>query len=369
MGTRRSWASAFLSLALLPSNSALAQGVEATAVSGRLVDVVVASPALRGNRLGDPSDQAVTIYLPPSYDQNPTRHYPSLYLLHGYNGRPQEWTTNGYQGMNLQRVMDSLTTRGLAREMIVVVPNGKNAYHGSFYTNSATTGNWEDYLVRDVVHFVDSSFRTLARAESRGIAGHSMGGYGAIMLGMKHPDIFGGLYGLSPCCLDLVGDMTAVNPAWRRALHARSSVDLPKDPETADQFWTDVFVGLSAAFSPDPSHGPFFVTFPYRELGGSLVPIPAVIRQWRTKYPLPLSADHERNLRQLRGIAFDFGEKEEFTHIRIATTEFSQALAAKGIPHRFEVYPNGTHGSHIRERFEQVVVPFFSKILVADEQP
>jgi pimeloyl-ACP methyl ester carboxylesterase len=223
-------------------------------------------------------------------------------------------------------------------------------------------------MVHDLVGFTDSSYRTLRQAESRGIAGHSMGGYGAIMLGMRHPDVYGALYGLSPCCLDMVGDLTSANPAWPKALRVRTREDLPKDPETLDQFFTDVFVALGAAFSPDPARGPLFVSFPYRMQGGKLVPNPVAMSAWRAKFPVPLSAADAENLRRLRGIAFDFGEKEEFTHIRIATTELSQALAAKGIPHSFEVYAKGTHGSHIKERFEQHVLPFFSRILVGDER-
>ncbi|MEO8450171.1 MAG: alpha/beta fold hydrolase [Gemmatimonadota bacterium] len=349
MNARRKLGTILVLLAAGSAGAVYAQATAAPAASGRLIDRTLSVPALRGNRLGDPSDQPVSIYLPPSYDRRPARRYPTLYLLHGFGGRPEEWT-NGYQGLNLQRTMDSLTNLGLIHEMIVVVPNGKNAYLGSFYTNSTVAGNWEDYLVRDLVGFMDSRYRTLRQAESRGIAGHSMGGYGAIMLGMKHPDVFGALYALSPCCVDLVGDLASTNPAWPKALAVRSRDGLPKDPETFDQFYTNVFVALGAAFSPDPAHGPMFVSFPYRMEGGKLVPNAAAMSAWRAKLPLPLSAASTENLCRLRGIALDFGEKEEFTHIRIATTELSQALAAKGIPHSFEVHPNGTHGSHIRER-------------------
>ena len=182
----------------------------------RLEEVQVRASGLEGNLLGDPSEQPVRVYLPPTYRTNAARRYPVLYLLQGYMGKPSEWT-DGYQGMKLDQTMDSLIGAG-AREMIVVVPNGRNGYFGSFYLNSPVTGNWEDYLTRDLVSFIDGRYRTLAQAESRGIAGHSMGGYGALSLAMRHPDVYGATYGLSPCCIGLLGDLGATNPAWRKAI-------------------------------------------------------------------------------------------------------------------------------------------------------
>lgn len=124
--------------------------------------------------------------------------------------------------MQLATLMDGLIATGTSKEMIVVVPNGRNAYFGSFYTNSPVTGGWEDFVARELVRWVDGNFRTVAAAESRGIAGHSMGGYGAIMLGMKHPDVFGAFYALSPCCVGLEGDLGPENQAWVAAAQVRT---------------------------------------------------------------------------------------------------------------------------------------------------
>ena len=144
--------------------------------------------------------------------------------------------------------------------MIVVAPNGRNAYGGAFYTNSTVNGNWEDYLVRDLVAYVDANYRTLARPESRGIAGHSMGGYGAIVLAMKHPDVFSTLYALSPCCLSLEGDIGPQNPAWLKTLRLKSRDQLKTKFETFEEFYTLVFVAAATAFSPNPDRGPFLST-------------------------------------------------------------------------------------------------------------
>ena len=195
------------------AQQATAPAAAGNAAAGKLVQVKVSAPALKGNMLGDPAAQSVAVYLPPSYDTSPARRFPTIYLLHGFTGNNKAWTTNGYQGMSLQPLMDEMIKSGKIREMIVVAPNGWNAYRGAFYTNSSVTGNWEDYIYRDLVQSIDANYRTIAKPESRGIAGHSMGGYGAVTLAMKHPDVFSAVYALSPCCLGMEGDFTSDNPA------------------------------------------------------------------------------------------------------------------------------------------------------------
>ena len=196
----------FAFIALLINSSAAQQVVPA----GSLVETKVASTALKGNLLGDPAESEVAIYLPPSYALSPERRYPTLYLLHGYITGIEVFgaraDTRGFQGMQLAATMDDSIRRGAAREMIVVAPNGRNAYFGSFYTNSPVTGSWEDFIVQELVPWIDAKYRTIPRAEGRGIAGHSMGGYGAIMLAIKHPEVFSALYALSPCCVGLEAD-------------------------------------------------------------------------------------------------------------------------------------------------------------------
>jgi len=246
----------------------------------------------------------------------------------------------------------------------VVVPNGRNAYFGSFYLNSSTTGRWEDFIARDLVAFVDSAFRTIPRAASRGIAGHSMGGYGAVVLGTRHPDVFSTVYALSPCCLGWLGDLTSSNRAWLKTLRVRDRSGLSDDPQSFDDFFVNAFIALSAAFSPAPARGPLFVELPYRLEDGRVVPNPAGSARWRQNFPLLTIDRDSAKLEQLRGLFLDFGENEEFSHIRIATARFAAALAERGIPHTFEVYPKGKHGDRIRERFETRVVPFFSRTLV-----
>src|SRR5207253_3474821 len=160
--------------------------------------IKVHGKSLEGNLEGDSADRDVTIYLPPSYSTDKSKRYPVIYLLHGYGGRDD--TFNGRLA-TLPDSADNDIKAGTAKEMIVVMPNSYTLHKGSMYSNSVTTGDWESYVAVDLVAYVDGHYRTIAKRISRGLAGHSMGGYGAIRIGMKRPDVFSSLYIMSACCL------------------------------------------------------------------------------------------------------------------------------------------------------------------------
>jgi S-formylglutathione hydrolase len=332
--------------------------------AGSLEDLHIDIPSLKGNLLGDPSIQHVAVYLPPSYSTAKGKRYPVLYLLHGYFSHVETWTKGGYQGMNLDSTMDDLIRANVTPEMIVVVPNGNNLNFGSFYTNSALNGNWEDYIYHDLVGYIDSHYRTIAKAASRGIAGHSMGGYGAIMLAMKHPDVFGTVYGLSPCCMGFVGEMSEDSPGWGM-LSKIPNRDVfktkPKDP--SDELGLASAIALLSAFSPDANQPPLMVNFPFKVVDGKTLPNEPGYSQFRSKMPLYLVDQYKDNLMKLRGIAIHVGEMDEFPHIRIGTRKFSDALSSRGIPHSYEIYKGANHDNKIRERFEKFVIPFMARNL------
>ena len=186
----------------------LANDVKAWAQS-QVVEVTIHSAALEKNLLGDPTDQRAAIYLPASYDQEHDKRFATIYFLHGFADTPVLGVAK-----ILQPYMDKLISAHTIEPMIVVAPNGLNRYFGSFYTNSEVTGNWEDYIVHDVVGYTDAHYRTIPTAQSRGIGGHSMGGYGALMLGFKHPEVFSNIYAMSPCCTLLEADFGPSNSLW-----------------------------------------------------------------------------------------------------------------------------------------------------------
>ena len=291
----------------------------------------------------------------------------TLALLERNDRRIDVWISERddgvYQAMKLGPEMDTLIANGVAAETIVVVPNGKNAYLGSFYTNSPVTGNWEDYIYRDVVNYIDGRYRTMARASSRGIAGHSMGGYGAFTIAMKHPDVFGATYALSPCCLGMEGDIGPENPVWGKAAKITSRDLFTRMPQSFDDFFTVAMVAISSAFSPNKQRPPLYVDFPFVEKKGVRVRNEPAYSSYRSKMPLYQVEQYRDNLMKLRGIALDVGEFDEFSHIRSTTAMLSAELSQREIPHAFEIYRGGDHGNKIRERFKTEVMPFFKEVL------
>ncbi len=168
--------------------------------------IKVHGAALEGNLEGEAVDREAIVFLPPGYFLNKSRRYPVVYALHGYSIGAEQWTHE----IHVPQTVEGAFALG-AKELIVVLPDSKTIYGGSMYSSSVTTGDFETFIARDLVAYVDAHYRTLAARRSRGLVGHSMGGYGAARIGMKHPDVFGSLYIMSP---GLLAPRTAELPAW-----------------------------------------------------------------------------------------------------------------------------------------------------------
>jgi enterochelin esterase-like enzyme len=223
--------------------------VNLMAQEGRISEDTVHSQALEGNLLDDSPNRSVYVYLPPGYDQGIQR-YPVVYLLHGNGGRSNIWTQGRFQDLNIRVSMDSLINAGAIREMILVMPDANNRYRGSHYVNSSTTGNWADFITRDLIQYIDATYRTIPHANSRGLAGHSMGGRGTLYMAMTYPGIYGAIYGSSAGQMDF-GELrqTPDNPDWWAKL-----INL-QDISQADRRMVRM-LGLTAAFTPNPNRPP-----------------------------------------------------------------------------------------------------------------
>jgi S-formylglutathione hydrolase FrmB len=165
--------------------------------TGTIEKIKVHGTSLEGNLEGDPADRDVFVYLPPSYASPAGRRYPVVYFLHGYGATAEAY----WKLMVVPDASNKVMNAGTVHEMIVVLPDAHTIDDGSMYSNSPTTGDWEGYITRDLVAYIDSHYRTIANRESRGLAGHSMGGYGTLRLAMKYPDVFSSIYAMSSCCL------------------------------------------------------------------------------------------------------------------------------------------------------------------------
>jgi enterochelin esterase-like enzyme len=148
--------------------------------------IKVHSPAIAGNLEGETADRDVLVVLPPGYAANPRKRYPVVYALHGYFIGAEQWSKE----IHLPQTAEAAFAKG-AREMIVVLPDSKTIHNGSFYSSSVTTGDFETFISRDLVRHIESRYRAIPDRRSRGLAGHSMGGYGVARIGMKHADVFG----------------------------------------------------------------------------------------------------------------------------------------------------------------------------------
>jgi len=136
--------------------------------------------ALEGNLEADAVDRDVIVFLPPSYAKEKSRRYPVVYALHGYSIGAEQWSHE----IHVPQTIEGAFAQG-SKEVIVVLPDSKTVHNGSMYSSSATTGNFERYISHDVVEYIDAQYRSIPNRLSRGLVGHSMGGYGATRIGMK----------------------------------------------------------------------------------------------------------------------------------------------------------------------------------------
>ena len=238
--------------------------------------------------------------------------------------------------------------------MIVLLPDSKTLHNGSMYSSSVTTGDFEQFIVHDVVAYIDAHYRTIPDRRSRGLVGHSMGGYGATRIGMKHADVFGSLYIMSPCCL-------APRPAGPPNPEIEKALEAVKTPEDSAKlpFFPRVQLATAAAWSPNPKNPPLYLDLPSKN-GESQAD---VLAKWAANAPLAFMDQYIGNLRQYRAIAIDVGDQDG---LRVDTAKLHDALDKYGISNSFEIYP-GTHTSKVADRFQNHVLPFFSQNLCFTE--
>jgi enterochelin esterase-like enzyme len=307
--------------------------------------IKVHGTALEGNLEGDALDRDVFVFLPPSYAKEKSRRYPVVYALHGYSIGAEQWTHE----IHVPQTIEGAFAQG-AKEMIVVLPDSKTIHNGSMYSSSVTTGDFEKFIAHDLVEFIDAHYRTIPNRLSRGLVGHSMGGYGATRIGIKHSDVFGSLYIMSPCCL-------SPRPAGSLKPEDEKALEAVKTAEDSAKlgFFQRAQLATAAAWSPDPKNPPLYLDLPVKD--GVIQP--DVLAKWAANAPLAFVDQYVGNLRQYRGIAIDVGDQDG---LRLDTGKLHEVLDKYGIANSFEVY-EGTHTSKVADRFQNHVIPFFSKSL------
>jgi len=199
MNTIRLWAICTALLAIIVT-------VGCGSGEGQLFEKMIPAPSLRGNSIGEPVEQRIAVYVPPGYASDGGR-YPVLYVIPGYDYPVNAFLDGTFQGFSLAEAMDRLIAEEAIHKMIVVVVNGHNVLGEGFYTHPPAAGNWDRFLVRDVVRYVDKQYKTLPFRETRGIVGYATGATGALQIAMKYPDVFAAVYAAGPSAIDDVDDV------------------------------------------------------------------------------------------------------------------------------------------------------------------
>lgn len=318
---------------LFPALAALAVLIAGPALA-RTEKLTVHSPAIAGNLEGNSPDRTVYVILPDSYDHAKKRRYPVVYFLHGYNS-----TADEYMG----RIKFDAALQAAKLDMIVVVPDSMTKWGGSMYSNSPTVGNFEDFVTTDLVGYVDGHYRTIASRAARGLAGHSMGGYGTLKLGMKRPDVFGALYAMNPCCTTPRPAATA-DPRYE---------GWSEEQAKAAPWMERGNFAVAAAWSPNPSKPPFHADLATRD--GK--PVELVLAKWAANAPVAMVPQYLPALRSMHAIAIDTGDTD---FVRADDEAIHEELLKFGIAHDWELYI-GDHGNKVPERFGTKVLPFFAR--------
>ena len=348
------------------STSAPEASPSPSAVDTRPIAIVsIESEALADNLIGDPSARNVTVYLPPQYFTS-EESFPVVYYLAGHSTGPA--ITNVQVPRDLDQAFETIDP------MIVVIISGNNRLQGSFYVDSTTTGGWGTFVAEDVVSYVDASFRTIPDRDARGIAGHSMGGFGALDLAMRHPDVFGSVYALAPGLFDENG--ISEFQVFSDEGHIRATLSLlegldPADPEAgiaemAGSSASSFDFGYGMAFAPTDEFP--YLRYPYSLEGDTLVRDDEVWALWESGFGgIPSEvAEFGDEWASLNGIGIDCGSNDGYTWIPKGCAYLDAQLTAAGIDHVYATH-TGDHQSRNRERVIEYMLPFFEGVFAAAE--
>lgn len=331
----------------------------------KLQNRVFTSESLINNVIGNTPIRKLQIYTPPGYEKHGDKVYPVIYLLHGlpfsekayidiktwdhWIGDPmpfQEYPDFSEEGF--REWVDGLIQAEIIEPMIIVMPNAASEMYGfSFYTNSILNGNFEDFIVEDVVSYMDENYKTINSPDGRSVVGNSQGGYAAIKLGMLHPDVFGvvashsGLLYLQGI-LDLGEVVVAENPDGF----------IGPDPT---KFLTSAGYAMSSAWSPNLNNPPFYVDLPFEYPSGDV--ISEVRDRWLAHDVFTMldaiNTDNMTNFISLKGVYMDAGTLDELGMNQM-TFAFKQKLDDYSIPNTTEFFD----GRHFNKMFSRLELSF-----------
>ncbi|MBX5468857.1 MAG: enterochelin esterase [Thermoleophilaceae bacterium] len=316
-------------------------------LQGSLDRIVVESELLADNPLGDPEIRPLWVYRPPGVDRDHPRALPSVYVIQGYFGQVDMWLRRDPFEPNMIERIDAMFSEGDCPDGIIVFVDAWTSYGGSQYLNSSATGRYQDYLCDEVVPFVDASYPTDPSRDQRGIAGKSSGGYGAMVVPMMRPDVFGALAShagdaLFECCYladfrqaarELRDRFSGSYDVFFEELRATDHFDLDRHAGPLEVY------GYAACYSPDPER-PGKARLPFDPETGRIVD--EVWESWLELDPVRMAPRRADALRSLRRIHLEAGKSDEY-YLDLGARALSRELEKLGVEHTFELF-EGKHG-------------------------
>ena len=315
-------------------------------MKGRFEETTFKSTVLRGNALGDPSERPLWVYTPPGYDADTDRRYPSIYVIQGLTGQLDMWRNRAPFRRNFPELADDLFASGGAPPCVVVWVDCWTSLGGSQFLDSPGTGMYLTYLCDEIVPWVDEHYRTTADRDHRGVQGKSSGGYGAMVVPMHRPDVWGGL---ATHAGDALFEMCYL-PEFRESVRTlrneyegsfdvfwkgfRSRPPLSKDGDGS--LLNDYC--MAACYSADEDGT---VRLPYDLSTGEL--IPEIWARWLDNDPVRMVAGHADALRSMRAIYIDAGRRDEY-FLDLGAEAFRRELERIGITDYFFELFDATHG-------------------------
>jgi hypothetical protein len=316
-------------------------------LAGELDRLVVESELLAGNPLGDPTRRPLWVYRPPGVERDHPRALPSVYVIQGFTGQLDMWTRREAWERHVIERLDEMYSAGDCPDAIVVFVDCWTSYGGSQFLNSSSLGRYQDHLCDEVVPFVDGRYPTAGDRDSRGLTGKSSGGYGAMVVPMLRPDVFGALAShagdaLFEACY--LSDFREVARALRDDFEGSYELFFERlagaDHMDADRFAKPLeMYGYAAAYSPDPDR-PGKALLPFEVPTGRLVD--DVWARWLELDPVRMAPRHADALRSMRRIHLEAGRRDEY-FLDLGAQAFAGELRALGVDCTLELF-DGAHG-------------------------
>ncbi|MFO1388260.1 alpha/beta hydrolase [Cellvibrio sp.] len=346
------------------SSSSISSSSTSSALAQSTYKVIkIPAPSLSSNIINETAQRDIAVYLPKEYSTSDAL-LPVVYYLPGFGDSTM---------INMALPNDLDLAVSSSAPMIIVIISGVNRFGGSFFVNSSVTGNWSDFVAKDVVNYVDTHYRTIPKSSGRGISGHSMGGFGALNIAMRNPDVFGAVFSISPGLVGAKGiedtqifDSTSHIKSFITIIDPFKNVNDSAALNALDSYSQSFDIGFDIAYGMAfaPAKTPPYFEYPYKLVNSSLVRDDVIMAKWEAGFGNIHNevAEFSANLGSLKAIGLDCGLNDEYQWILRGCDYYNTELKAAGINLAYTTH-SGMHQDKIRQRIIDVMLPFFSKNL------